>query len=70
MSTRNSAKGQRYNLKGREEGGLKFNLVPTHREGANGNNYLKCHCEPSPEVETVEICSTADRDQSSSGSSD
>lgn len=69
MSTRNSAKGQRYNLKGREEGELKFNLVPTHREGANGNNYLKCHCEPSPELETMEIC-TVGRDQSSSGSSD
>lgn len=70
MSTRNSAKGQRYNLKGREkEDGLKFNLVPTHREGANGNNYLKCHCEPRPEVETMEIC-TADRDQNSSERSD
>lgn len=34
----------RYNLKGREEeGGLEFNLVLVHREGANRNNYLKCH---------------------------
>lgn len=59
MSTRNSAKvkvRERYNLKGREEGGLEFNLVPTHREGANGNTYLKCLREPCPEVETMEIC--------------